>query len=78
MINPCALVSVRRVLDGEVDFLSVAADKDHRVAAPFPVSLRDGKAHVKGQPGVKYQVLVDGQRAIDVVSQGDDVVAIVQ
>lgn len=76
MINPCALVSVRRVLDGEVDFLSVAADQAHRVAAPFPVSLRGGKAHVKGQPGVKYQVLVDGQRAIDVVSQGDDVVSI--
>ncbi len=78
-INPCALVSLRLLLDGEVDSLAVAVgedktDRKHRVAAPFPVTIRDGKAHVRAKRGVAYQVLVDGQRIIDVESRGTDVV----
>ena len=73
-INPCALVSLRLVLDGKLDFLSVASDKQHRVAAPFPVTLRDGKAHIRALRGTKYQVLIDGKKIVDVTSQGDDVV----
>jgi hypothetical protein len=73
-INPCSLVSLRMVLDGSVSFLSVASDDNHRVAAPFPVTIRDGEAHIDGQAGVRYQVLVDGERIIDVTSQGHDVV----
>ena len=73
-INPSALVSLRLVLDGRLDSLAVAADGQHRVAAPFPVTLRDGKAHLWATPGVKYQVLVDGQKIVDVTSGGDDVV----
>jgi len=75
-INPCALVSLRLVLDGRLDSLSVAADDEHRVVAPFPVTLRDGKAHVEARAGVKYQVLVDGERIVDVESRGEDVVAV--
>jgi len=51
----------------------VAFDGKHRVVAPFPVTLRDGKAHLKGRKGLEYQVLVDG-KAVSVKSQGDDVV----
>ncbi len=72
-INPCALVSLRMVLDGQLDFLSIATEGEHRIAAPFPVSIRDGKAHIKGKPGVAYQVLIDGQKIVDVQSQGEDV-----
>lgn len=75
-INPCALVSLRLVLDGRLDSLSVASDGKHRVVAPFPVTLSGGEAHVEGRSGVSYQVLVDGERIIDVASQGNDVVAI--
>jgi len=73
-INPCNLVSLEMALDGRVDHLSVAADEKHRVAAPFPVTIRDGAAHVEPRAGVKYQVVVDGQRVIDVESKGQDVV----
>jgi len=73
-INPCNLVSLEMALDGRVDHLSVAADEKRRVAAPFPVTIRDGAAHVEGREGVKYQVVVDGQRVIDVESKGQDVV----
>ena len=73
-INPCALVSLRLVLDGRLDSLAVAADGKHRVVAPFPVTLRDGRAHVRATTGVKYQVLVDGQKIVDVTSEGDDAV----
>jgi len=75
-INPCALVSLRLLLDGEVDFLSVAADDTHRVAAPFPVTISDGKATVRAKEGVAYQVLVDGKRIVDVTSAGTDVIAL--
>ncbi len=73
-INPCALVSLRMVLDGQLDSLAVAVDGNHRVVAPFPVAIRQGKAHIQGRAGVKYQVLLDGSRIADVDSQGDDVV----
>jgi hypothetical protein len=73
-INPCALVSLRLALAGEVDFLSVASDGRHRVAAPLRVSIRDGKAHVSGRAGLSYQVLVDGRSVIDVTSRGDDTI----
>jgi hypothetical protein len=75
-INPCALVSLRLVLDGQLDSLAVATDGKHRVVAPFPVTVRDGKAHVEARAGVKYQILVDGERIIDVTSQGRDVVPV--
>ncbi len=74
MINPCAMLSLRLVLDGELDALAVARDGQHCVVAPFPVTLRDGRAHVRAKPGVRYQVIVDGARVVDVVSQGEDVV----
>jgi len=72
-INPCALVSLRMVLDGQLDFLSVAIDGKHRVAAPFPVTIGDGSARVEARAGVEYQVIIDGRRIIDVRSQGVDV-----
>jgi len=73
-INPCALVSLRMLLDGEVDFLSVDVEAGHRVAAPFPVTIRDGKAQIRAKKGVAYQALVDGQRIVDIKSQGTDVI----
>ena len=41
MINPCAMVSLRLVLDGRLDSLSVAQSDKHRVVAPFPVTIAD-------------------------------------
>jgi len=70
-INPCALVSLRLALDGDVDALSVAADGQHRVAAPFPVAIRNGTAEIRGKTGCKYQALVDGH-VVNVDSQGVD------
>jgi len=75
-INPCNLVSLGAALDGRPDHLSVAANGKHRVAAPFPVTIRDGAAHIEGRAGVKYQVVVDGDRVVDVASKGQDVVAL--
>jgi len=73
-INPCSLVSLRLVLDGQVDSLAVAAGDGRRVAAPFPVTLQDGQARIKARRGVTYQVLIDGHDIVDVTSGGDDVV----
>ena len=73
-INPCGLMSLRMVLDGQLDFLSVAIEGRRRIAAPFPVTIRDGKAHIQGKAGVAYQVIIDGGKIVDVKSQGEDVV----
>ena len=75
-INPCALVSLRMVLDGELDFLSVASDGKHRVASPFPVKLQGSQAHVKAVRGITYQIIVDGRQILDINSKGDDVVSL--
>ncbi|MCX7427271.1 MAG: hypothetical protein NTW96_16790 [Planctomycetia bacterium] len=75
-INPCALVSLETVLDGRLDSLAVATDEHHRVVAPFPVTLDAGAAHVKARKGLRYQLLIDGQRVVDVESKGDDVVPV--
>jgi hypothetical protein len=71
-INPSALVCLRYALDGQLDGLAVAADGKRRVVAPFPVTLRDGKANIQAKAGVNYQVLIDGRRVVDVVSRGTD------
>ncbi|MFZ5829871.1 MAG: hypothetical protein ACOY3P_07275 [Planctomycetota bacterium] len=71
-INPSALVSLEFALDGQLDSLAVAQHGDRRVVAPFPVAIESGKAIVTAQRGVKYQVLVDGQRVVDVESAGRD------
>jgi hypothetical protein len=75
-INPCAVVSLRLALEGKLDSLAVAVGDGHRVVAPFPVTICGGKAHIRAEQGVTFQVLVDGKRVVDVTSQGEDVVVI--
>ncbi len=73
-INPCALVSLRMVLEGKVDFLAVASDGKRRVAAPFPVTIEDGVARIRAPQGLKYQLLIDGNRIVEVHSRGEDAI----
>ncbi|MBI5686200.1 MAG: hypothetical protein HZC54_14095 [Verrucomicrobia bacterium] len=75
-INPCAIVSLRLVLEGKLDALSVAVADGRRVVAPFPVTIRGSKAHIRAKEGIAYQMLVDGQRVVDVRSQGEDIVSL--
>jgi hypothetical protein len=71
-INPCALVSLRLRLAGELDSLSIASDGKHRIVAPFPVTLRDGKARIAARASVPYEVVVDGARVVPITSRGTD------
>ena len=71
-INPTALVCLRLTLEGEVHSTAVAVGDGHRVLAPFPVRIQDGTAHIQGRKGLKYQILVDGTKIVDVESQGVD------
>jgi hypothetical protein len=72
-INPCAVASLRMALDGQLDSLAVAVEGSRRVAAPFPATIRDGKAHLKAPEGLKYQILVNG-RVVDVPAEANNVV----
>lgn len=71
-VTPCLLGTLRLRLEGELDGLAVAADEKHRVVAPFPVQLRAGKAVIRAQRGVTYQVLVNGTVTGPIHSQGTD------
>ena len=73
-INPCAIVSLRLVLEGKLDSLAVVAGDGHRVVASFPVKLRDNEAIITARPGINYEVFVDGQRVVKITSQGTDVI----
>ncbi len=73
-INPCSLVSLDLVLRGQVASLAVAAGEAHRVVGPFPMELKGDTLHVHGKPGVTYQLLVDGERTIEVQSKGEDII----
>ena len=75
-INPCTLVNLRRRLDGETVGLCIAADTRHRIVAPFPVAIKGSNATIMAAAGIKYEVLIDGQRIVAVVSQGTDVIAL--
>jgi hypothetical protein len=74
-INPCALVSLRMALDGQVDSLAVAVEGNYRVAAPFPVTIRDGKAHIQSPKGLPFEILVNGQ-VVQVPAEANGVVSL--
>jgi len=71
-INPCALVSLRLAIEGKLDSLAVATAAGHRVVAPFPVAIRDGQARIQARAGLAYQVVMDGERIVQVTSGGED------
>jgi hypothetical protein len=73
-INPGAVLSLQLILEGQLDSLAVAANAQHRVVSPFPVILRDNRAHITATPGTSYQLLVDC-RVVDVRgSKGEDTI----
>ncbi len=72
-INPCALVSLRLRLEGELDSLDVVRTGGHVVVAPFPLSQKNGRVHVQSKAGLTYQVVVDGQKVLTLQGTGDDV-----
>jgi len=74
LINPAAIAALRMALDGRLVDLDVATDAAHRVAAPFPVEIRQKRAIIQGKPGITYQILLDGEKIVDVESQGTDVI----
>lgn len=75
-INPCAVVSLRLKLEGQLDALDCVIAKGHRVVAPFPVTLTGSVAVIQGRAGVNYQGVVDGRRVVDIKSRGTDEVPV--
>lgn len=73
-INPCALVSLDRAIRREIHRPVVAVASGRRVVAPFPVKIEADQAVITARPGVRYQVVVDGHRVVDVNSVGTDVI----
>ncbi len=71
-INPCSLISLQRVLAGQIDSLALAAHGGRRVLSPFPVRIVGGKAVVTARQNLSYQLLVDGTKFITVRSRGTD------
>lgn len=75
-INPCALALLRLALNGQPHRLSIAIGERHRIASPFPVKIEGNQAVIKGQAGLSYQVLIDGEQILTINSQGEDRVSL--
>jgi hypothetical protein len=75
-INPCALVYLRRRLDGNTVGLCVATSNEHRIIAPFHVVIERDEARIKAVAGVQYEALIDGKRVVPTTSQSDDVISL--
>jgi hypothetical protein len=73
-INPCALVFLQRRLAGLHNDLYLATTENHRLVAPFPVSIQERRATLNGAVGITYDVLIDGERSLTIKSKGVDVV----
>lgn len=73
-VNPCVLVALREKLAGRNDSVSVAANSQFRVVAPFPVRIQNEQALVQGKAGVSYQIIVNGTQIVGVESRGEDVI----
>ena len=69
-INPCAIVSLRLRLDGKLDSLAVARGAGHVAVGPFPMRFEGGKLIVEGEEDVKYQVILDGKRILEMEGRG--------
>jgi hypothetical protein len=71
-INPGALVTMRRRLNGLPAGIHVAGDGKHRVVSPYPVTIRDGVATIEAKSGKGYQIAIDGSRIVTIESRGED------
>ncbi len=74
-INPCALLTLRRALDGKPHGIHAAWDGTLRVASPFPVEVRDGRARIRAREGAVYSVLLNGAKTVTITSKGLDELA---
>lgn len=71
-VNPCVLVSLREQMAGRHDGVSVLVVDGHRIAAPFPLKREGDRVAIEGRAGLRYQVVVDGRRVIEIESKGRD------
>lgn len=78
-INPCAILSLSRRMQGLPDDLTVLRTHDHVVLGPFPMSAGSarGTIVVHSRPGVDYELLIDGEHVLTVRGTGRDVVSLV-
>lgn len=75
-INPCPLISIHLRLSGQVDSLAVAASGKNRITSPFPIEIQDGQAFVTAPQDTQYQVLINGEKIINLTSRGKDIIAL--
>ncbi|MEZ5326601.1 MAG: hypothetical protein R3F19_16260 [Verrucomicrobiales bacterium] len=60
-INPSVLVALDLRLAGKLDSLSVTVAHDLRIVAPFPTTVDADTLVVQAQPGVPFELLVNGR-----------------
>lgn len=75
-INPCATIYMHRRLAGQPIGVYVATDDQHRIVAPFPVALEAGVARVDAPSHLAYQLLIDGERIVNVPADNGPTVPI--
>lgn len=69
--NPCALLSLRYALEGELDSLSVTLDGKNRYVSPFSLRLTSAGLEAINVPsGCSFQILHNGSRIITATGSG--------
>lgn len=72
-INPCAMLYLDATLHGSAHGLDVQRTADGApVVSPFPLRIEGDVAVVQARKGLRYQVVIGGERVIDVDSDGED------
>ncbi|MCL2744393.1 MAG: hypothetical protein FWE67_11135 [Planctomycetaceae bacterium] len=70
-VNPCSLFSLRTVLEGKIDSLTIVSDGKRRYAAPFPLKVTaTGLEAVDVPEEQPFQILQDGNRIINAKGSG--------
>ncbi|MEM7013639.1 MAG: hypothetical protein AAF585_19380 [Verrucomicrobiota bacterium] len=59
-----------RIEHGHTAGLHIVRHTDHVVVSPFPAVIEGGKLRVDAPDGVEFQVLVDGERIVDIEANG--------
>ncbi len=76
-VNPCVMAALRERLSGRTAGLQIAVREDgRRAVSPFPLRWTREGLEIDGHAGVGFQVVIDGERIVELRSAGKDILAV--
>jgi hypothetical protein len=75
-INPSVIQFAGARAWGEPTGLHAIVHDGHHVASPFPLILEKGAIRAISRPGIAYQMVIDGERIINMTGTGNDLISL--